>query len=428
VEAFDWASPRRRPSVEELESLRAGPAPAVSDLQKKKSGTGQSAAGAEAPVAAAEAGQRIPVAAADIPPEVRESMEAILRVFVAGIAEDDALRAASIGKQVLLHFTLTELGLEFHFALEDGAVLAELGGPSEPADVQLRMRAEILDGMFTGRGNPMDAAMEGKLSFTGDAGKAMALQELDGDLRRLYMLAREEVGDPGDLAALPDPGATATATRATPSGPDSLRDELVAIVGELYEAELITATGGNVSVRVPGEDKLWITPSQLFKGDLSPEVLVPIDLEGQLLDPGARSPSSEWGVHCAVYRAKSEARAVIHAHAPNATILANTGLPFLPISTEAAFFGELPRVPFIMPGTGELADAVGEAIGTGWAVLMTNHGIIVAGRSLRRAADMAEIIERSAQVIVGCYAVGKPPSVLPEDIIGTLRKMGDMVA
>ena len=67
------------------------------------------------------------------------------------------------------------------------------------------------------------------------------------------------------------------------------REELVEIVRELYEAEVITATGGNVSARVPGEDALWITPSQLFKGDLSPEVLVPIDLEGQLLDPGARS-------------------------------------------------------------------------------------------------------------------------------------------
>ena len=293
--------------------------------------------------------------------------------------------------------------------------------------MQLRMRGEILDGMFTGRGNPMDAAMQGRLSFTGDAAKAMALQELDGDLQRLYTQAREEAGDPGDLAALPDPGQS-SAARPAPSGPGDVREELVDIVRELYEAQVITATGGNVSVRVPKGEGLWITPSQLFKGDLSPEVLVEIDLEGQPLDSGGRSPSSEWSVHCAVYRAKPEARAVIHAHAPNATILANAGLPFLPVSTEAAFFGDLPRVPFVMPGTSELAEAVGEAIGDGWAVLMTNHGIIVAGRSLRRAADMVEIIERSAQVIVGCYALGKEPSVLPEDVIGTLRKMGDLVA
>jgi ribulose-5-phosphate 4-epimerase/fuculose-1-phosphate aldolase len=51
-----------------------------------------------------------------------------------------------------------------------------------------------------------------------------------------------------------------------------------------------------------------------------------------------------------------------------------------------------------------------------------------AGRSLRRAADMVEIIERSAKVILGCYAVGKPPSTLTEEVVRTLQKMGDLLA
>jgi autoinducer 2 (AI-2) kinase len=106
-------------------------------------------------------------------------------------------------------------------------------------------------------------------------------------------------------------------------------------------------------------------------------------------DAGAPSPSSERLMH-------------------------DAGLPFLPISTEAAFFGDIPRIPFIMPGTDELAHAVGEAMRGSWAVLLQNHGLIVAGRSLRRAADMVEIVERRAEVILGCYAVGKPPPTLPE--------------
>jgi ribulose-5-phosphate 4-epimerase/fuculose-1-phosphate aldolase len=67
-------------------------------------------------------------------------------------------------------------------------------------------------------------------------------------------------------------------------------------------------------------------------------------------------------------------------------------------------------------------------VGTGWAVLMKNHGLLVGGRSLRRAADMVEIIDRSAQVMLGCWAVGKEPPSLPADAVATLRAMGDLVA
>jgi len=289
------------------------------------------------------------------------------------------------------------------------------------------MRGEILDGMFNGTVDAMECAMNGELSFMGDAGKAMTLTHIQGDMERIYAAARAEVGDPGDLGALGRPGAAATTTHSI--GPNDVREELVAIMQELYESQVITATGGNISVRVPGTtDEVWITPSRLFKGDLRPELMVRINLAGENLVPGARSPSSEWCMHTRILQRKSQANAVIHAHAPNATILANCGLPFLPISTEAAFFGNIPRVPFLMPGTPELADAVADAMEDEWAVLMINHGIIVAGRNLRRAADMVEIIERSAEVILGCYAVGKEPPLLPADAVDYFRKLGDIVA
>jgi autoinducer 2 (AI-2) kinase len=271
----------------------------------------------------------------------------------------------------------------------------------------------------------MQAALQGRLSFSGDTAKAMTLQSLQGDLSRLYREARAVVGGPGDLAAL---AAPAPAAAAAPSGADDLRRELVEIVNELYAQQLITATGGNVSARRPGANEIWITPGQLFKGHLRPEMLVRVDLDGHPLDPDAASPSSERLMHCAVYRARPEAEAVIHAHARNATILVNAGLPFLPVSTEAAFFGDIPHVPFIMPGTEALAAAVGEAARHSWAVLMQNHGLIVAGRSLRRAADMAEIVERSAEIILGCHALGKVPPTLPPDLVESLQRMGDLLA
>lgn len=419
---FDWQGEKPQPDEVELARLSSKSGPAVTDLQRD-------AKAAKAATATA-AGQPAPVVATAVaaPAEIVGKMTAILQKFCAGMAADPALNAFSAGQDVTLHFTAHDLGLEFHLGLKQGRVTSALGAPAGGvAEVQLQMRGEILDGMFNGTVDAMECAMSGELSFMGDAAKAMTLQHIQGDMERIYAAARAEVGDPGDLGALPRPGATPAAPQSME--PNDAREELVAIMQELYESQVITATGGNISVRVPGAaDEVWITPSRLFKGDLRPELMVRINLSGENLVPGARSPSSEWCMHTRILQRKSQATAVIHAHAPNATILANCGLPFLPISTEAAFFGNIPRVPFLMPGTPELADAVADAMEDEWAVLMINHGIIVAGRNLRRAADMVEIIERSAEVILGCYAVGKEPPLLPPDAVDYFRKLGDIVA
>jgi phosphoglycerate dehydrogenase-like enzyme/sugar (pentulose or hexulose) kinase/ribulose-5-phosphate 4-epimerase/fuculose-1-phosphate aldolase/putative sterol carrier protein len=421
---FSWDGTRPTPSEQELERLASKSGPAVTDLQRDaKAAKPVKAATAKTVEAAAPA----PAEPAAVSTDVVAKMTAILEKFCAGMAADPELTTFSADQDITLQFGAHDLGLAFYLSLKQGRVISALGAPESPAEVQLQMRGEILDGMFTGAVDAMECAMNGELSFMGDAAKAMTLQHIQNDMERVYKLARASVGDPGDLSAVPRAGAVAAAAAAV--GANDIREELVQIVQELYEAQVITATGGNISVRVPGNDQeVWITPSRLFKGDLRPELMVRINLDGQSVTAGARSPSSEWCMHTRILARKPQANAVIHAHAPNATILANTGLPFLPISTEAAFFGNIPRVPFLMPGTPELADAVAAAMADEWAVLMINHGIIVAGRNLRRAADMVEIIERSAEVILGCYAVGKEPPVLPAEATDYFRKLGDIVA
>ena len=415
---FDWRGSKPQPDEAELARLSKKSGPAVTDLQRDaKAAKSATAIPQEAPAAVAVAA----------PAAMVEKMTAILEKFCAGMAADPTLITFSADQDITLHFTAHDLGLNFHLAMKHGRVISALGQPEGAAEVQLQMRGEILDGMFTGTIDTMECAMNGELSFMGDAGKAMTLQHIQADMERLYVAARAAVGDPGDLSTVPRPGTAAAVAHSV--GANDVREELVTIMQELYEAQVITATGGNISVRVPDSDnEVWITPSRMFKGDLRPELMVRINLAGENVVPGARSPSSEWCMHTQILASKSQANAVIHAHAPNATILANCGLPFLPISTEAAFFGNIPRVPFLMPGTPELAEAVATAMADEWAVLMINHGIIVAGRNLRRAADMVEIIERSAEVILGCYAQGKEPPLLPPDAVNYFRKLGDIVA
>ena len=209
-----------------------------------------------------------------------------------------------------------------------------------------------------------------------------------------------------------------------------VRVEMCKIIEELYGLQLITATGGNVSVRVPDvPNTAFITPTSSFKGELSPASFVRIDLDGRPLHPDGVKPSSESLIHAAVLRARPDVRAVVHCHAPYATTLVNADLPFLPISTESAFLANTGRIPFVVPGTQALADALVSALGNGWAVLMQNHGLIVAARSLRRAADIAQIVERTCQIILGCHAaVGRPPPVLPPDLVAELSAKDDLMA
>ena len=461
--AFRWEGPREPAAAEAVDKLDERPGPAVSDLEQAKRPALESEP-AEPTVSAPELREeqgvtdrigkglarlrglrdRLSRKAAPVSGPTEEvsagkasgaQMERVLRAFIGHVVNDPAMQEFASGQSLTIHYVLSDLGLEFYTGFHEGEVSGDIGAPPEQAQVRLKMRADVLDGMFTGRTNATRAAMTGKLSFSGDTRLAMGMQRIQNDLQRLYTLAREETGGPGDLAAPAEPAPEAqpvTAAPAVPSAPsspvDQLRKELVQVVDELYTTGLITATGGNVSIRLPDADEVLITPSQLYKGDLRPSVLVRIDLDGKPLDPDALSPSSEWPMHCAIYRARPDVGAIIHTHAPQATILGLCGLPFLPISTEAAFLGDVPRVPFIMPGTKDLAQATVEALGDGAAVLLVNHGLLVAASGLRRAANISGVVERTAEVILGCHAVGKEPPTLPEDVVAMLQEMGRMMA
>ncbi len=448
LDSFAWRG-KRQMDESALRNLAQAPGPGATDLdvtaQKKKAGEAKfENTPAAIPQSAVISGK---VEAMETS-ETRQKMIEILKAFTTGIAADKDMINFAKGKNVTFLFTVKDIDQSFFMSFVDGRVDSGLGNPPREPDVRLKMAADILDGMFTGRINATKAATSGKLSFSGDTGKAMSFIRIQGNMGRLYTEARNKIGDPGDLtklAAAPSPlpplpkmgegKEPGEGTKPIPTAPSvvkvgDVRDQILMVTNELYAKGLITATGGNVSARCDDNpNEAWITPSAIFKGDLRPDMMVRIDLDGKLIGETEYSASSERRVHCAIYKNMPDITAVIHSHAPQATLMALTGTEFLPISADAAFFGEIPVVPFIMPGTDELGDAVAKAVlANGIAALMQNHGLVVAGSSLRRAADMTDIIEITAHKILTCKMLGTEPALLPEDIIKTLKELGASMA
>lgn len=198
------------------------------------------------------------------------------------------------------------------------------------------------------------------------------------------------------------------------------REELVRYGRMLHEMGFVAATDGNLSVRTPSG--FLATPTGLPKRELREDLVVHLDAGGKAR---SGSPSSEWPMHLAIYRARADVAAVVHAHPPFATALACAGRaidrPFL--SEAAIALGAVPLVPFALPSTSELAERVARALAGGEAALLANHGAVTVGPDLRTAYYRMETLEQTARTFLYAEVLGggRP---LPQADLETLRAMG----
>lgn len=192
-----------------------------------------------------------------------------------------------------------------------------------------------------------------------------------------------------------------------------LRRQIIEVMHELFEAKLITPTGGNVSVRLPDQAGILITPTGDYKGGLTPEDIVQVDLEGNALEK-SQHPSVETALHLRVYALRRKVGAVIHTHAPMATILGLCQIPIPPTTIDAAPFVGIPVVPFAMSSTPDEIANINKHLGNAPAVLLQNHGALTVGRNLRHAADRALALEEVARMVITIRQLAIEPALLPE--------------
>jgi ribulose-5-phosphate 4-epimerase/fuculose-1-phosphate aldolase len=183
---------------------------------------------------------------------------------------------------------------------------------------------------------------------------------------------------------------------------DALREQIATLGKSLYDRGLAHGSAGNISVRLA--DGWLMTPTNSCLGRLDPARISRIDAGGKLLsgDP----PSKETFLHIAMYQERSTCGAVVHLHSVHAVAVSclagiDPGDVFPPITAYAIMqVGRLALVPYFPPGDPTLADAVRALARKHHAVLLANHGPVVAGTTLEAAVNAIEELEQTAKLML----------------------------
>jgi L-fuculose-phosphate aldolase len=215
-------------------------------------------------------------------------------------------------------------------------------------------------------------------------------------------------------------------TRALPSAPEDLAQTL----RRIYDLGLTTTSGGNLSLR--DEDGcIWITPAGIDKGELRGDQIARIggshsdqyvDSEDIPMPP----PSSELPFHQALYAARPDLRAIVHAHPVSLVAFSIAQLvPDTRVSANAyALCGTIGFAPYALPGSRELGNEIAETFSKGFdCVVLENHGVVVGGTTLRQAFERLEALDLCARTIMRARSLGAERPLSWDDLALALSSL-----
>lgn len=178
----------------------------------------------------------------------------------------------------------------------------------------------------------------------------------------------------------------------------ALRERIVALGASLFDRGFSVGSAGNISVRT--QDGFLMTPTNSSLGRLDPEALSVLD--PQWVHAAGPKPSKEVVMHQAMYQARPQAAAVVHLHSTYVTALScletEPAIPPLTPYFIMRLGRDVPTVPYYKPGSPAVLTDLQATGERGPAVILANHGSIVAGGSLEDAVNAAEELEVSAQL------------------------------
>ncbi|WP_158774031.1 3-oxo-tetronate 4-phosphate decarboxylase [Cobetia sp. L2A1] len=207
---------------------------------------------------------------------------------------------------------------------------------------------------------------------------------------------------------------------------NALREQIATYGKSLFDRGLTMGSSGNISQRL--DDGGWLmTPTNACLGRLDPARISRLDARGQLIEGDA--PTKESFLHRAMYDERPQSGAIVHLHSTHS--VAVSCLPGVDtcecIPPLTAYYvmrvGKLPLVPYHMPGDPALGDAVRGLAGQHSAVLLANHGPVVAGKTLEAAVYATEELEETAKLFL-LLRGENPRGLTPEQVAQLEAKFG----
>ena len=197
-----------------------------------------------------------------------------------------------------------------------------------------------------------------------------------------------------------------------------VREQICDVCHKMWQLGWVAANDGNVSVKLD-DGKFLATPTGISKSFITPEKLVHIDSDGNVLDglEGAK-PSSEIKMHLRCYQEREDVNAVVHAHPPTATGFAVAHLDmdrYTMIETVIAI-GSIPVTPYGTPSTYEVPEAIAPYLQEHDVLLLENHGALTVGSDLITAYYRMETLELYAKISLTAHLLGGEKEISKNNI------------
>ena len=186
------------------------------------------------------------------------------------------------------------------------------------------------------------------------------------------------------------------------------REILVDAGLRMYNSNLTIETWGNISVYDREKNVIYITPSGMNYSTVSEDDMVVLDTAAKQIE-GHRKPSIETPMHVAVFNARSDVNAVIHAHPVYSTAFSSMGEDIPLVHDEAAqALGDVVRTAeYALPGTVDIANNCVKALGSkANACLLPSHGSICVGPDIESCFRVATVLEMTAQILYLIRSMG----------------------